>query len=106
VIPAELSERAQWVCWRSEVRDGKPTKVPYCPTRPRERASTTDPETWGTFEQASAVEGVDGIGYVFSEDDPYSGIDLDNCIDGSTLETLMRASSFQRAGEQRRRPQV
>jgi primase-polymerase (primpol)-like protein len=27
MIPDELCERAQWVVWRLEQRDGKPTKV-------------------------------------------------------------------------------
>jgi hypothetical protein len=28
-IPNELKQRAQWVCWRYELRDGKWTKVPH-----------------------------------------------------------------------------
>jgi putative DNA primase/helicase len=43
-IPAELAERAQWVCYRVEQRDGKQTKVPYRPGRVSARASSTDPE--------------------------------------------------------------
>ena len=81
-IPAELRERAQWVVWR-ETRDsnGKLTKVPYRAHRPNIKASTTDPTTWAEFDLAegiaSTVEGVTGIGFVFSADDPYVGIDLD-----------------------------
>jgi putative DNA primase/helicase len=41
-IPEELTERPQWVCWRYEERDGKPTKVPFTPYTPI-RASSTDP---------------------------------------------------------------
>jgi primase-polymerase (primpol)-like protein len=44
-IPDEPTERPQWVCWRYEVRDGKPTKVPYTPGTLR-RASSTDLMTW------------------------------------------------------------
>jgi len=30
-IPETLHERDQWVCWREEGRDGKPTKIPVTP---------------------------------------------------------------------------
>ena len=80
-IPAELRDRHQWVCWRLETRDGKPTKVPYAAATGR-RASSTARGTWGTYEQAcEAAAAYDGIGYVFSAEDPYCGIDLDHCLD-------------------------
>ena len=28
-LPDDLTERDQWVLWRLETRNGKPTKVPY-----------------------------------------------------------------------------
>jgi len=28
-VPAELKELRQWVLWREEIRDNKPTKIPY-----------------------------------------------------------------------------
>ena len=34
-IPAELKDRPQWVVWRLQTRDGKPTKVPFSPTTGR-----------------------------------------------------------------------
>jgi primase-polymerase (primpol)-like protein len=44
----------------------------------RGRASSTDPATWSTFDAALvAASAADGIGYVFTADDPYVGIDLD-----------------------------
>jgi putative DNA primase/helicase len=82
-VPEELAERPQWVCWRFEERDGKRTKVPYSPITHR-RASTTDLMSWGTFPQAvDACEPArcDGVGFVFSSADPFTGIDLDNCRD-------------------------
>ena len=51
VIPDALVEREQWVCWREEDRDGKPTKVPVMPASGA-FASTTDPDTWTGFETA------------------------------------------------------
>jgi hypothetical protein len=83
-IPAGLQTRLQWVVWKYEFQPtkNKPcTKVPYNP-KSGYKASTSDPSTWGTFEEALALyqDGrYDGIGYVFSNDDPYCGIDLDDC---------------------------
>jgi primase-polymerase (primpol)-like protein len=81
----------QWVPWRSEERDGKATKVPYqartrlCPAR------TNDPRTWASFERAVEMwlhhgERVAGIGFVFTADDPFCGIDLDNCYPSDAAE--------------------
>lgn len=87
--PADLRERPQWVCWRFEIRDGKKTKIPY--TALGKAASSTDPATWVDYETARAAaafgDGLDydGIGYVFSPDDPYTGIDFDDCLDGDRL---------------------
>lgn len=83
-IPAELRALEQWVIYRLEVRPGdpKPTKVPYQAARPDRRASSTNPSTWASFETAISsawLEGVAGIGFVFSADDPYCGIDFDDC---------------------------
>jgi len=42
------------VLWRAEPRDGdKPAKVPYRAAEPSMRASSTDPATWATFEDAA-----------------------------------------------------
>src|SRR5215475_1402871 len=82
----ELMARPQWVAWRLESRDGRSTKAPYNPVSGG-LASTGDPSTWGTYEQArsfAAEQGIDGVGYVFSAEDPYTGIDLDKCRDPET----------------------
>ncbi len=80
-IPAELRQRKQWVCAKD--------KVPKRPDAPTRNASTTDPATWGTYEQArAAVEAgkAEEAGFVFAGDDPYVGIDLDHCRDPETGE--------------------
>jgi hypothetical protein len=88
-IPAELRERPQWVVWKYEPDKANTqwTKVPYRARDTLRKASTTDPATWATFEEAlSSFEArrdapgrgiVDGFGFVFTADDPYCGIDLD-----------------------------
>ena len=80
VLPAELRARRQWVGWRLRQRPGapKPTKQPLNPGDGA-LASTTDPATWGTFDEALKCPGSVGIGFVFTHDDPYVGIDLDGC---------------------------
>jgi hypothetical protein len=88
IIPTELTSRPQWVVWRWEERDGKPDKPPYNP-KTGKLASSTNPTTWTTFEQAMGVcdsGDWDGVGYVFTVDDPFAGVDLDNCIDPTSGE--------------------
>jgi putative DNA primase/helicase len=90
-IPDELKVRPQWVVWKA-VGD-KPDKVPYS-ARTGRKASTTDLMTWSTFEEAlKAYQNGDyaGLGFVFSSGDPYTGIDLDNCVDPVTGEVAVWA---------------
>jgi putative DNA primase/helicase len=87
-IPARLTERPQWVCWKLEERDDKMTKVPYTPGTLR-KASSTDLMTWRSFSDAlEAYERseppYDGIGFCFCSADPFAGIDLDDCRDPET----------------------
>lgn len=85
-IPLELKALPQWVCWRLEERGGRPTKIPYDPGTGG-KASSGDPATWGSFQDAvDAVSRLKftGVGFVFSKDDPYVGLDLDKCLDPET----------------------
>ena len=103
-IPQELKARPQWVLWKSEIRDGKPTKIPYCPQDPKRKAQADNPATWGQFEKAwqiSQTDGFAGVGYEFSYYDPYCGIDLDHCRTPETgeikpwaLEIIKRFNSY------------
>src|SRR4051812_6053716 len=87
-IPAELRERPQWVAWRYERRPGeeKPTKVPYS-ARSGRRASSTDASTWSSYELACQYQQrahLDGLGFVFTDDDEYVCLDLDHVRDPDT----------------------
>ena len=75
-IPEELRRLHQWVMWKREGVHRRGTKVPYTVTG--RRASTTDLTTWTSFEDAvKTSERFGGIGFVFTKDDPYFGVDLD-----------------------------
>ena len=83
-IPAALRTTAQWVAWRYVARDGKRTKAPVSPLD-GSLADSTSRVTWGTFEQALEACRSDktlaGVGFVFTADDPFCGVDLDNSVD-------------------------
>ncbi|MFC4407834.1 hypothetical protein ACFO0H_14305 [Haloarchaeobius iranensis] len=85
-IPEGLRSREQWVCWRVKERDGKDTKVPVIPGD-GDFASATDAETWrsfGTAVQYAGTREADGVGFVFTEEDSFVGVDLDDCRDPDT----------------------
>jgi hypothetical protein len=100
VLPAQLKDAymitdtrnirdlRQWVCWRTQERDGKPTKVPYSPLT-GEKARSTDPATWARYDEAVGAHrehGYHGIGFVFTPEDDLCGVDLDGCLDPETGE--------------------
>jgi len=89
-IPQELEERPQWIVWRFEDHGKpKPDKVPYNPKN-RWKAKSNNSSTWGSYAQAVEVYqkgGYDGIGFMFSENDPYTGIDLDHSVRNGELFT-------------------
>ena len=84
-IPQELRERAQWDNIPEELRYtpkwciAGPDKAPYSTSG--HRASVTNPATWADFYSAAttaATWGADaGVGFVLSEEDPFTCIDLD-----------------------------
>jgi hypothetical protein len=80
-IPTEL-RALPWVVWRS--------KIPYRVRDPRRRASSTDPTTWASFDEAVGLASrptmpVDGIGVVLTLEAGVTCLDLDHVIevDGS-----------------------
>ncbi|MFC1915536.1 hypothetical protein ACFLW4_02450 [Chloroflexota bacterium] len=82
-LPDELKVLDQWVGWKS-------TKFPIN-VRIGNKAEVDNPHTWSPFEMVrKAVESGNykGAGFVLTEDDPYTIIDLDHVIDLETGEIL------------------
>ncbi|MCH4151991.1 MAG: DUF5906 domain-containing protein [Sphingobium sp.] len=84
-VPQALKLLPQFVVWKLEFRDGNPkaTKVPYNPITGN-RADTTDPTTWSTYEHtvlAMQHGGYSGIGFVITKNDPFVFLDFDDCRD-------------------------
>lgn len=83
-IPQELRAIPQWVCWRLELKPNtkKPSKIPIN-SATGARAKSTNRADWGTWERAierlRADETLSGVGFVFTSDDPYCGLDWDEC---------------------------
>ena len=91
-IPADLTKRDRWVCWRYVWKADREewTKLPV-DVSTGAPASSTDSETWSAFEEAVAYHNdaetdTDGCGYVVTDDGLVTGIDLDDCVDPETGE--------------------
>lgn len=110
-IPNELKERPQWVLWQGTLGHDKKTgaekieKVPY--TAWFKKASSTNPATWATYDRVVKALPLaldlwadnpgflgGGIGYVFSKDDPYVGVDIDKARDVETGEIASWATAI------------
>lgn len=81
-IPEELRSLDQWVAW----------KLPKIPIDPNTShfASIRDPATWSAYETAAKavdlLEACLGVGFAFSKEDPFTGVDLDHCRTPQTGE--------------------
>lgn len=85
-IPGELKELNQWVCTRSD------SKVPMKAFE-NEAASSTNPQTWATFDMANDAVSkgfYDYCGFVFA-DNCFVGIDIDTGYDEEGFMTPLAA---------------
>lgn len=88
LIPIELKELKQWVNWKYNIINGRKTKVPVMPNG--RNAATDDRETWSCFyDVMAALDKYDGIGFVFTSEDPYCGIDYDHVRNGEWNEEIL-----------------
>lgn len=81
--PQELRDLPQWVLWRFIWKDTAWAKVPLTVTG--EPASSTNPETWSTYQDAvfayqQKLGFYDGIGLVFTRESGIVGVDVDECV--------------------------
>ncbi|MBD8032929.1 phage/plasmid primase, P4 family [Solibacillus merdavium] len=83
-LPDQMTALKQWVCYKAIPRNGKITKVPVNPHNATP-IDCNNERNWLTFNDAvSAVainEAISGIGFVFTENDNFVGIDIDGCVD-------------------------
>jgi putative DNA primase/helicase len=101
-LPPELFEYKQWVLWRKAEVSGRITKVPISPWTGK-AAACDNPQTWSTHRHvryALRRFPCDGIGFVFTDADPFCGIDLDHCrnVNGTiapdALDMIRRFGSY------------
>jgi len=84
--PETLKALPIWTLWRLEQDPkGRPTKVPYS-AQYNGRASSTNPESWATFDQAmkeyiSRPKYYNGLAIVISKNYGLIFIDIDHCVD-------------------------
>jgi primase-polymerase (primpol)-like protein len=92
-IPQELRDTPQWLAYRTEPRpDGRLNKIPI-DAKTGKAGSSTEPETWSTYELAAKRSPV-GAGFVLTRDDCYFAIDLDDCVDPKSGEVSPRAQAI------------
>lgn len=92
---APLAQYAQFIAWRIEKRlnaqgEEVETKVPYSPTLGK-GASSVDPSHWSTYDRALDFQrrnGMAGIGFVFTPQDPFFFIDIDKALQGNSWSLL------------------
>ena len=84
-VPSSLKIINNWVRWKLETVNGKPTKVPYQVNG--YKASTTNPATWADYRTAvtgATIDGKQGVGFVLNGN--IYGFDLDGCYNSETNE--------------------
>ena len=89
-LPSALKRYPNWVCWKLVQKPGKP-KPDKIPINPRDGswAKANDFTTWDTYAQAekyySADASISGLGFFFSKELPFLGVDLDHCFENGKI---------------------
>ena len=101
-IPSELLDYKQWVLWRRAEVKGRTMKIPISPWSGKS-AACDKPQTWSAYKHVRFAQRrfqSDGIGFVFTEADPFCGVDLDQCrsVNGTltpeALSLIKRLDSY------------
>lgn len=81
--PPSVLLTPHWVAYRLQAgRNGKTDKLPISPHMGT-MASSTAPDTWGTYQIAidrAEADGLAGAGYVLTKSARVVGVDLDHCV--------------------------
>lgn len=89
-VPEDWRTLPQWCGWKPEWDGHKYKKPPYSPTTGIKIGAVPEySEHFLAFESAltgAARLELNGVGFVFLEEDPYVGIDFDNCRNPETGE--------------------
>ena len=101
-IPDRLKQSgARWCVWKLEMRNGKPSKVPY--QSDTDKGQSNNPDTWLTYEQAITLYKsgkFGGIGLYMGGDlkdglDDLSGIDWDHLEEaGISTDEIINLRSY------------
>lgn len=79
-IPDELKSDPRWVLWNWTERDGKPDKPPFDP-KTGKPGDSQSPNVWVTFDaMLGFLPDYSGGGFSVTSDCPYTGVDLDDCL--------------------------
>lgn len=93
----ELKKYPNWVCFRLQKHPTKPNKFkkPIISPVTGKNGSHSNPAHWTTYEKAKAFFilnkrrlSLKGLGFVFSDDVPIVGIDLDDCVINGKLNAF------------------
>lgn len=79
VIPSELKQLKQWVCWQGSPDPARPGKIKKLPINPYTggNAQSNNHDTWSDYETALKASGkFSGIGLMFANG--YFGVDIDD----------------------------
>ena len=86
-IPKSLKEPHQWVPWRAVKQENEKTTKILMNCHTGRNGSSTNPSTWGSLNDALKAckrYNCNGIGFVFTKNDSFVGIDLDHCRNPET----------------------
>ena len=98
---AAMAAYAQFVVWKLEERaDSKPAKMPCDPANGH-RVSAHNPANWMVWQDALTIARQRnlGIGFVFTEQDPFAFVDLDGCRDDAGEWTGLASDIYWRFPE-------
>lgn len=92
-VPQILIDLPQWIVWKLERRNGKPTKVPYDAKKSGVYAKSNDASTWATFDKAfetasDVLNDYDGCGFMLQGTD-LIGIDFDGVLHDGSAEPFV-----------------